>query len=104
MMRQKEAQAEETIVRPAGFSPVSSGMDIARPHIAKRKRRRRILFASGGVLALIVITVALSHLKPSLPSVDRSRVWVDTVKRGPMVREERDLGTWGPGEIRWIRA
>src|SRR5437667_462552 len=49
MMRQKsEAHAEETIVRPAGFSPVSSGMDIARPHIAKQKRRRRILFASGG--------------------------------------------------------
>jgi len=84
-MRQKsEAQAEETIVRPAGFSPVSSGMDIARPHIAKQKRRRRILFASGGVLALIVITVALSHLKPAVPSVDRSTVWVDTVKRGPI--------------------
>ena len=32
-------------------------MDIARPHIAKRKRRRRILFAAGGVLALIVIAL-----------------------------------------------
>jgi HlyD family secretion protein len=105
MMRQKsEAQAEETIVRPAGFSPVSSGMDIARPHIAKQKRRRRILFASGGVLALIVITVALSHLKPAVPSVDRSTVWVDTVKRGPMVREVRGLGTLVPEEIRWIPA
>jgi len=104
-MRQKsEAQAEETIVRPAGFSPVSSGMDIARPHIAKQKRRRRILFASGGVLALIVITVALSHLKPAVPSVDRSTVWVDTVKRGPMVREVRGLGTLVPEEIRWIPA
>jgi HlyD family secretion protein len=105
MMRQKsEAHAEETIVRPAGFSPVSSGMDIARPHIAKQKRRRRILFASGGVLALIVITVALSHLKPAVPSVDRSTVWVDTVKRGPMVREVRGLGTLVPEEIRWIPA
>jgi len=105
MMRQKsEAHAEETIVRPAGFSPVSSGMDIARPHIAKQKRRRRILFASGGVLALIVITVALSHLKPAVPSVDRSTVWVDTVKRGPMVREVRGLGTLVPEEIRWVPA
>ena len=104
-MRQKsEAHAEETIVRPAGFSPVSSGMDIARPHIAKQKRRRRILFACGGVLALIVITVALSHLKPAVPSVDRSTVWVDTVKRGPMVREVRGLGTLVPEEIRWIPA
>jgi HlyD family secretion protein len=79
-------------------------MDIARPHIAKQKRRRRILFASGGVLASIVITVALSHLKPAVPSVDRSTVWVDTVKRGPMVREVRGLGTLVPEEIRWIPA
>ncbi len=104
-MRQKsEAHAEATIVRPAGFSPVSSGMDVARPHIAKQKRRRRILFASGGALALIVITVALSHLKPAVPSVDRSTVWIDTVKRGPMVREVRGLGTLVPEEIRWIPA
>jgi HlyD family secretion protein len=105
MMRQKsELRAEETIVRPAGFSPVNSGMDIARPHIAKKKRRRRILFASGGALALIAITVALSQLKPAVPSVDRSTVWIDTVKRGPMVREVRGLGTLVPEEIRWIPA
>src|SRR5438105_10135054 len=105
MMRQKsEAHAEETIVRPAGFSPVSSGMDIERPHIAKPRRGRRILFASGGALSLILITVALSHLKPAVPSVDRSTVWIDTVKRGPMVREVRGLGTLVPEEIRWIPA
>jgi HlyD family secretion protein len=105
MMPQKsKMQAEETIVRPAGFSPVTSGMDVARPNVAKKKRRRRILFASGGALALILITVALSHLKPAVPSVDRSTVWIDTVKRGPMVREVRGLGTLVPEEIRWIPA
>src|SRR5437762_2585858 len=105
MMRQKsELRAEETIVRPAGFSPVSSGMDIARPYIAKKKRRRRILFASGGGVALVAITFALSQLKPAVPGVDRSTVWIDTVKRGPMVREVRGLGTLVPEEIRWIPA
>src|SRR5437667_8783320 len=105
MMRQKsELRAEETIVRPTGFSPVSSGMDIARPHIAKKKRRRRILFASGGALALIAITFALSQLKPAVPSVDRSTVWIDTVKRGPIVREVRGLGTLVPEAIRWRQA
>jgi HlyD family secretion protein len=103
-MRKSEARAEDTIVRPAGFSPVTSGMDIARPHIAKKKRRRRILFASGGVLALVAITFALSQLKPAVPSVDRSTVWIDTVKRGPMVREVRGLGTLVPEEIRWVPA
>src|SRR5437762_12730906 len=105
MMRQKsELRAEETIVRPAGFSPVSSVMYIARPYIAKKKLRRRILAASGGTLALIAITVALSQLKPAVPTVDRSTVWIDTVKRGPMVREVRGLGTLVPEEIRWIPA
>jgi HlyD family secretion protein len=31
-------------------------------------------------------------------------VWVDTVKRGPMVRQVRGLGTLVPEEIRWIAA
>src|SRR5438477_11449804 len=103
MMPQKsDVRTEETIVRPAGFSPVNSGMDIARPHIAKKKRRRRILFASGGALALILITVALSHLKPAVPSVGRSTVWIDTVKRGPMVREGRGRGRLVQEGIRWL--
>jgi HlyD family secretion protein len=83
---------------------VTSSMDVPRPHIAKQKRRRRIMYLGGGALALILITVALSRLKPAVPSVDRSTVWIDTVKRGPMVREVRGLGTLVPEEIRWLAA
>lgn len=79
-------------------------MDKVRPGVAKKKRRRRILFIAGGAFALLVITAALSRLKPAVPSVDRSTVWIDTVKRGPMVREVRGLGTLVPEEIRWIAA
>src|SRR2546423_2491988 len=105
MMRHKsEARADQTIVRPAGFTPVTSSMDVPRVGAAKKKRRRRILYGAGGALALIVITVALSHLKPAVPSVDRSTVWIDTVKRGPMVREVRGLGTLVPEVISWIAA
>lgn len=93
---------EETIVRPSGFTLASSGMDKVRPGVAKQKRRRRIMFAVGGLLALLLITVLLSRLKPAVPSVERSTVWIDTVKRGPMVREVRGLGTLVPEEIRWI--
>ncbi|HEV3410102.1 MAG TPA: efflux RND transporter periplasmic adaptor subunit, partial [Chthoniobacterales bacterium] len=50
------------------------------------------------------ITVGLSRLKPAVPSIDRSTVWIDTVKRGPMVRQVRGLGTLVPEEIRWIAA
>jgi len=54
-------------------------------------------------MALIAsITMGVSKLKPAAPSVDRLGLWIDTVKRGPMVRQVRGLGTLTPEEIRWI--
>ena len=79
-------------------------MDIARPSVAKQKRRRRILYAAAGVALIALITMGLSRLKPAAPSVERSTVWIDTVKRGPMLRQVRGLGTLVPEEIRWIPA
>lgn len=79
-------------------------MDVARP-VNKRKRTiTRTLYGIGGVTILAAITVGLSHLKPAAPSVSRATVWVDTVKRGPMLRQVRGLGTLVPEEIRWIPA
>jgi HlyD family secretion protein len=99
-----EVKADEVIVRPSGFTPSSSTMDIPRPDVARKKKKRRIMIVAGSVLGVIVLTVALSRLKPAVPSVDRSAVWIDTVKRGPMVRQVRGLGTLVPEEIRWIPA
>ena len=79
-------------------------MDIPRPNVAAKKRKRRLLITAGVVVGLILTTFVLSRLKPAVPSVDRSTVWVDTVKRGPMVRQVRGLGTLVPEEIRWIPA
>lgn len=50
------------------------------------------------------VTYALSKLKPAAPSVDAGTIWSDTVKRGPMLREVRGLGTLVPVDIRWIAA
>ena len=79
-------------------------MDVPRAGVAKKKRQKRIVMIVAIVLGLIVATFALSRLKPAVPSVDRSTVWIDTVKRGPMVRQVRGLGTLVPEEIRWIAA
>ncbi len=95
---------EETIVRPAGFTSNLSSMDVPRPGVAAKKRKRRIMIIAGSALGLILATVAISRLKPAVPSVDRSTVWIDTVKRGPMVRQVRGLGTLIPEVIRWIPA
>jgi HlyD family secretion protein len=79
-------------------------MDIARPNVAKEKRRKRIIYGIIAAGVLIGITVLLSRLKPAAPTVERNLVWIDTVKRGPMVRQVRGLGTLVPVEIRWIAA
>ena len=103
-MANPERKTENTIVRPAGFTSTLSAMDIPRPDVAAKKRKRRIITISAVALGLILATVALSRLKPAVPSVDRSTVWIDTVKRGPMVRQVRGLGTLVPEDIRWIPA
>src|SRR6201997_1768355 len=95
---------EETIVRPAGFASSLSSMDVPRVGVAAKKRKRRIMIIAASALGLILVTIGISRLKPAVPSVDRSTVWVDTVKRGPMVRQGRGLGTLVPEEIRWIAA
>jgi len=77
-------------------------MDIPRPDVAARKRKRRIITISAITLGVILTTIGLSRLKPAVPSIDRSTVWIDTVKRGPMVRQVRGLGTLVPEDIRWI--
>lgn len=80
-------------------------MDVPRgKEVARKRLIRRIVI--GVVLAGAVggATVALAHLKPAAPSVDRSSIWVDTVKRGPMERQVRGLGALKPEEIHWIAA
>ncbi|PYK36931.1 MAG: RND transporter [Verrucomicrobia bacterium] len=79
-------------------------MDVPREGVAAKKRKRRIIIIAASVLGLILATIAISRLKPAVPSVDRSTVWIDTVKRGPMVRQVRGLGTLVPEDIRWIAA
>ena len=79
-------------------------MDIARPSNARQKRIRQVLYVTIGLAAVGLITLGLSRLKPAAPTVDMAVVWPDTVKRGPMVRQVRGLGTLVPEDIRWIPA
>jgi HlyD family secretion protein len=79
-------------------------MDIARPDLAKQRTWRRIIWIATLVVSLVVISWAVSRLEPAAPGVDGSVVWRDTVKRGPMVRQVRGLGTLVPEEILFIPA
>jgi HlyD family secretion protein len=77
-------------------------MDIARPSNARQKRIRQAIYIGGSLLVVALISVGLSRLKPAAPTVEAGTVWKDTVKRGPMVRQVRGLGTLVPEDIRWI--
>jgi HlyD family secretion protein len=79
-------------------------MDIQRPSNARAKKIRRIAYGTVALMLLGGVTYALSKLKPAAPSVDAGTVWSDTVKRGPMLREVRGLGTLVPEDIRWVAA
>ncbi|HXG56882.1 MAG TPA: HlyD family efflux transporter periplasmic adaptor subunit, partial [Vicinamibacterales bacterium] len=78
-------------------------VDIARPAtVAKKKKARRIIFGAAALAVIALITVGVSRLKPAAPSVDKAAVWVDTVKRGPMLRLVRGSGTLVPEDTRWV--
>lgn len=79
-------------------------MDIARPELKLRKRRRQLLIGAALGILVIATAIGIMALGPAMPSVERSSVLVDTVKRGELLREVRGPGTLVPKEIRWIAA
>ena len=79
-------------------------MDIQRPSNARAKKIRRIIYAAVAFLLIGGVSYGLSRLRPAAPTVDRATIWPDEVKRGPMLREVRGLGTLVPEDIRWIPA
>src|SRR5271156_1236959 len=79
-------------------------VDIVRPEVKRKKRIRLIIYIVAAVVLIPLVTYALSRLKPAAPSVDNGTIWTDTVKRGPMLREVRGLGTLVPETILLIPA
>src|SRR6185312_4224640 len=59
-----------------------------------------------GVVALAAAAFFVARLKPAAPEVERATVWMDTVKRGPLLQLVRGPGTLVPREdkIRLIPA
>ena len=79
-------------------------MDIARPDLARKKRLRHSLYSVSALIVIALVTVGVSRLEPAAPRVDRDTLYLDTVQRGPMVRQVRGTGTLVPEQIRWIPA
>ena len=79
-------------------------MDIPRKSKVWTRLVRRIISSMIALAAIGGISWYVWQLEPADPVVDRSEVWTDTVKRGPMLREVSGLGKLVPEEIRWVTA
>jgi HlyD family secretion protein len=79
-------------------------VDIARPSNLRRKRIRQAVWVLLVLVVVIGVSVGLSQLQPAAPTVEAATLWPDTVKRGPMVRNVRGLGTLVPEDTRVISA
>jgi HlyD family secretion protein len=73
-------------------------MDIARPEFKIRKRRRQAIIIAVIVVCVAALSVTISRLKDAAPSVERTTVWIDTVKRGSMLRQVHGPGSLVPSQ------
>jgi len=73
-------------------------MDIARPDLKERKRKRLVALVAAVVVVVTALFFVVARLKPAAPSVERGTVWTDTVKRGSMLRQVRGLGSLVPAQ------
>lgn len=76
-------------------------MDIKR---APRSKRTTYIAWSAALLAIVLVTLGLSRLKPAAPALERGTLWFGVVKHGEMTREVHAPGTLVPEHVRIIAA
>jgi HlyD family secretion protein len=82
-------------------------MDVPKSQVEIAKKRRRRFVAAGiGVTMLTAGILAASQLGRAAPSIERSGLWIDIVKQGPMIRELQGVGELVPDDdaSRWVAA
>jgi HlyD family secretion protein len=77
-------------------------MDIPRSGQAEKRRMRRNILIVAAIAVVSLVTFGLSRLEPAAPTVAKETVWIETVKRGPMLRQVRGPGSLVPEDVRWI--
>src|SRR5262245_57977289 len=69
-------------------------MDVIKPVAERRaKERRRIMIIGGAAVLLVAVVYVASGLEGGAPVVDKTGLWIDTVKHGAMTRDIRAVGT-----------
>jgi multidrug resistance efflux pump len=68
------------------------------------KKTKKYIAGAVAIVGVLVISAFISRLKPAAPPVERATLWIDTVKRGEMVRSVNAPGTLEPEHVRIIVA
>src|SRR5215471_8935274 len=88
-----------------GYGISEEFMDVKRSaSVVRNKRIKRLIYLGLVLIGASAVTLGLSRMKPAAPTVDRGTLWIDTVKRGPMLATVRGLGTLVPEDVRIIPA
>jgi len=72
------------------------------PRVKQPNRIKPMIITAA--IVLVVGTVGLAQLRPAAPTVERGTLWIDTVKKGEMLRQARGNGTLVPEDLRVVSA
>ncbi len=75
-------------------------MDIPRPP----RRRHRLAIATSVAVVVVLGVLGLARMRPADPEVERATLWIDTVRRGELVRQVRGNGSLVPEDLRIVSA
>jgi multidrug resistance efflux pump len=76
-------------------------MDIPRPPANKHKK---LIVPGITLLVIVLVGVGISNLDTRAPTAVRGTLYIDSVRRGELLREVQGNGTLVPENIRWISA
>jgi HlyD family secretion protein len=68
-----------------------------------KKTKKYILWGTT-LVGIVAVSIGISRLRPAAPSVEKATLWIETVKRGEMVRKVSAPGTLQPEHMRIIAA
>jgi len=79
-------------------------MDVQRPDLARKNKRKRQLQLAGGALTLAALALFFLLFKPGPKEVEKNLVFTAKVERGEMLQQLRGTGELVPAEVRWVSA
>ena len=97
-------RVDENWQTPCAYGVGNCKWTYLRKDASRKRLIRRIVIGLFLVAVVVANQSGSESLKPAAPSVDVGVVWRDTVKRGPMMREVRGLGTLVPEDTMLITA